>query len=173
MSAFCFLVILGFSLFPEVLYIIFYFSTFDVRLKLVYKIISYVPIFSFLFGYGYQSFEVITAPIAQQEIVKGLAISKLSTHDEYLTILLKSSIFGLCIFIWILFLLFIRSRKLSLKLPDAAGRNIFIAWHSVLLPLFLTLLSQENLRFWPIGISFWLISGSTLNFTINKTAERK
>ncbi len=158
-----FIIILIFKMLPAIADWIEYMGSFYVRLTLQNFMLERIDALSFIAGHGYQSWEIITEKYASEDIM-GYTVSALSTHNEYLTILLKSGIFGFLLFIGVLFIVYRRVHHLSIKVSDYRVRKIFASWYCVLGPLFLSLFVQETLRYWPVSVIFWMLSGSLLNF---------
>lgn len=157
------------SLFPELSEHLLYSRTAEVRFLYLETIINNVEIMGImgvLIGYGYQSTYVITSKYSSEDIIAGLSYEEMSTHNEYLTMMLKSGLFALILFCLILIAVAWNTYKVSKKHPNPAVRNIFTHWLCVLVPLLLSLFVMENLRYWPIAITFWMLAGSLLNYPL-------
>jgi hypothetical protein len=152
------------TLFPEIPGLVTNLDTGEERLAFSQMLLEDSSLSQIVVGHGYQNIEVYTRERAGESIIPGLAFETMSTHNEYLTMFLKAGGIGFVVFAWILFLIVKRAYKISSRSGNVLTRRIFGIWLCALIPLLVSMLVQENLRYWPIAVVFWMLAGSSMNF---------
>lgn len=140
------------------------------RFRFLLVVLRDVNLLTIITGSGSQSVETLLASHAHDQLIPGVTVGSLSTHDEFLNILVKSGLIGLVVFVTALVLVMLRSRQLaySTKSRDA---QLFRYWYAASWAVVVSLFAGEELHYWLVGALFWLMAGAMLNRTPAVAAE--
>jgi O-Antigen ligase len=141
-------------------------ETLTERFRIVADVFRYVNPLYFLVGSGSQSLETLLASHADVEIAPTVGLATLSAHDEFVNVLVKGGVVSLICFVAALVLVMLRTRQLA-RAADTFWRYWYASSWAVIASLF----TGEELRYWPVGIVFWLVAGASLNVALRRTSE--
>jgi lipopolysaccharide/colanic/teichoic acid biosynthesis glycosyltransferase len=117
---------------------------------------------TFLLGSGSQSVGTVLASHARDQLIPGETVGQiLSTHDEFLNVLIKSGIAALALFVSILVVVVARFRKLSFSHDDHTMR-LFRYWYPASLAVIASAFVGEQLHYWLVSALFWMMAGATI-----------
>jgi O-Antigen ligase len=119
---------------------------------------------SWVIGSGYQNTEIVFASHRYENVVPGLTFGQmLTTHDEYLTVLVKTGLVGLLMMLVMMVMIVRRAQRLS-RVDDRPTRIVQTAALVALLVILAASFAGEALHYWPLAATFWLVAGSAQNF---------
>jgi O-antigen ligase len=119
---------------------------------------------TWVIGSGYQNNQVVFASHLDEDVIPGLTLGKmLTTHDEYLTVLIKSGAIGLGLMLAAFIAIAWRYRGLS-RSSDADTRVLFVGCYATAIVILVASFAGEELHYWPLASTFWLLAGASLNF---------
>jgi lipopolysaccharide/colanic/teichoic acid biosynthesis glycosyltransferase len=115
-----------------------------------------------LAGSGSLNVETLLAGHANEQLIPGVTVGSLSTHDEFLTVLVKTGLIGLVLFVAILIVVVWRARVVA---KTAQGRTavFFRYWFAASCAVVASLFAGEELHYWLVSALFWLMAGATVH----------
>ena len=138
---------------------IFTLDTLNERLRFLILVIRDVNPLVLLFGSGSQNVETVMAAHASEILVPHVTVGSLSTHDEFLSTLIKTGIFGLIVYVAALGTAMWRSWRLAAA-GDAPSGRLFRYWFAASAGVMVSLFAGEELRYWLVSALFWLMAGA-------------
>jgi len=148
---------------PAVTEYLSYSDTGETRVLLTSILLQRLDVPALTIGTGYQTLPTVIAGQTKDISVGGYLLEELSTHDEYMTVLIKTGALGLLVFIAILIQNWLTSNRIARRSKYPVLRTAFLHWHCALVGLYGALLAGEYLRYWPITVVFWMMAGGALN----------
>lgn len=137
---------------------IFTLDTLTERLKFLILVVRDVNPLVLLFGSGSQNVETVMAAHSSEILVPHVTVGSLSTHDEFLSTLIKTGIFGLIVYVAALGTAMWRSWRLAAG--DASSGRLFRYWFAASAGVMVSLFAGEELRYWLVSALFWLMAGA-------------
>jgi O-antigen ligase len=142
---------------------VFTFGTLDERLRFMGVVFQKVNPLILLAGSGSQSVDTLLAPYAQLPLIPGVNVGDLTSHDEFLNVLVKSGLVGLLLLVIALAIVIVRSYRLS-KHADPRTATLFRYWVSASLAIIASLFASDELHYWLVGALFWMMAGAAVHF---------
>lgn len=142
---------------------IFTLSTLGERLSFLLVVLKDVNPLVLIFGSGSQSIETILAGHAHDVLLPGVTVGSLSTHDEFLNIMVKSGLIGLVLFLTVLVVVMLRSRDLARR-DSGRSQQLFKFWYAAGWSVIVSLFAGEELHYWLVAAPFWLMAGAAVNW---------
>jgi O-antigen ligase len=141
---------------------VFTMATLQERLLFVVAALHYVNPLVLVAGSGSQSVEMLLASHAHEQLIPGVTVSSLSTHDEFLEVLVKTGLIGLAIFVAALTLVLMRIRRVATSADDRTTR-VFRYWYAAGWAVIISLFAGEELHYWLVSALFWMMAGATVH----------
>jgi O-antigen ligase len=113
-------------------------------------------------GSGSQTVDTLVKPVAQMQLVPGIRVGDLTTHDEFLNVLVKHGVIGLVLLVAALTVIALRARRLTTS-ADPATARLFRYWYAAYLAIVLSLFSADGLHYWPVCAAFWMLAGAAVH----------
>lgn len=129
--------------------------TLGIRFLIVGSVLRYVNPLYLVFGSGSENLDALLAAHAQEQIVPGVALGDLTTHDEFLAVLIKGGVISLVLFVAAIVLIVLRSRRLA-----KTGSPLGIYWYAAVWAILASLFAGELLHYWPTAALFWMMAGA-------------
>lgn len=138
---------------------IFTLDTLTERLKFLILVVRDVNPLVLLFGSGSQNVETVMAAHSSEILIPHVTVGSLSTHDEFLSTLIKTGVFGLIVYVAALGTAMWRSWRLAAAGVASSGR-LFRYWFAASAGVMVSLFAGEELHYWLVGALFWLMAGA-------------
>ena len=138
---------------------IFTLDTLNERLQFLLLVIRDVNPLVLLFGSGSQNVETVMAAHAREILIPHVTVGSLSTHDEFLSTVIKSGIIGLIVYVAALGAVMWRAWRLS-GAGDPSTSRMFRFWFAAAAGVMVSLVAGEELRYWLVSAMFWLMAGA-------------
>jgi hypothetical protein len=129
--------------------------TLGIRFLIVGSVLRYVNPLYLLFGSGSENLDALLAAHAEEQIVPGVALGDLTTHDEFLAVLIKGGVISLILFVAAIVLIVLRSRRLA-----KTGSPLGVYWYAAVWAILASLFAGELLHYWPTAALFWMMAGA-------------
>jgi lipopolysaccharide/colanic/teichoic acid biosynthesis glycosyltransferase len=142
---------------------IFTLATLSERVSFLLVVLKDVNPLTLVFGSGSQSVETLLAGHAQDQLIPGVTVGSLSTHDEFLNTLVKTGLVGLAIFVAVLVFVMLRNWELT-RSKDTDGSRLFKFWYAAGWSVLVSLFAGEQFHYWLLGALFWLMAGASANW---------
>ncbi|HEY8839732.1 MAG TPA: O-antigen ligase family protein [Candidatus Dormibacteraeota bacterium] len=149
---------------------IFTLGTLDERLRFMAVVFQKVNPLMLLAGSGSQSVDTLLAPYAQLPLIPGVNVGDLTSHDEFLNVLVKSGLIGLLLLVIALITVIVRSHRLS-KHADSHTATLFRYWFAAGLAIIASLFASDELHYWLVGALFWMMAGAAVHMVRRTTAQ--
>jgi O-Antigen ligase len=141
---------------------IFTLATLDERLRFLAVVLQKVNPLMLLTGSGSQGVDTLLAPYAQLPLIPGVRVGDLTSHDEFLNVLVKSGLVGFVVFVIVLVIVTLRSRRLAMS-DNPAVATLFRFWYAAAIAIIASLFASDSLHYWLIGALFWLMAGAAVH----------
>ena len=141
---------------------IFQLNTFTERILFLVVVLRNVNPLALIAGSGSQTVETLLASHANEQLIPGVTVGSLSTHDEFLDVLVKTGVVGLMIFVATLALVLMRARRVAVSADDRTSR-LFRYWYAAGWAVIVSLFAGEELHYWLISALFWMMAGATIH----------
>ena len=103
------------------------------------------------------------AGYAHQKLPSGISVADLSSHDEFLNVLVKDGLIALVLLAIAIAIIVLRNRRLTRdKDPDVA--HLYRYWYAATWAIVITLFAGDYLHYWLVGAMFWAMSGGAVHF---------
>ncbi len=145
-------------------------GTLDERLRFTVVVFQKVNPLVLLAGSGSQAIDTLMAPYAKLPLIPGVNIGDLTTHDEFLNVLVKSGLVGLVLLVIALVIVIMRSYWIS-KHADLRIATLFRYWFAAGLAIIASLFASDELHYWLVGALFWLMAGAAVHMVARATAQ--
>jgi len=148
---------------------VFTLRTLGERFLILGSVLRYVNPLVLLFGSGSLNLDTLLASHAHDQLVPGVELGGLSTHNELLAVLVKGGLLSLVLLVAALVIVGNRVRNLA-RSGDALGRY----WYAAVWAIVASLFAGETLHYWPVASLFWVMAGAMARSlaVTEATAER-
>jgi len=148
------------SSFKEQIYTL---GTVAIRVQFLAVVLTRVNPLTLIIGSGSQSVETLMAGYAHQKLPSGISVADLSSHDEFLNVLVKDGLIALVLLVLAIAIIVLRNRRLTRdKDPDVA--HLYRYWYAATWAIVITLFAGDYLHYWLVGAMFWAMSGGAVHF---------
>jgi hypothetical protein len=136
-------------------------GTLAIRVQFLGAVATRVNPWTLVVGSGSQSVEALMAGYAHERLPSGMSIADLSSHDEFLNVLIKDGMIALIVLVIAIVVIVVRTRRLSRdSSPAVAG--LYRYWYATAWAITITLFAGDFLHYWLVGAMFWAMSGSAV-----------
>jgi O-antigen ligase len=141
---------------------VFTLGTLDERLRFMAVVFQKVNPMVLLAGSGSQAIDTLLAPYAQLPLIPGVRVGDLTSHDEFLNVLVKSGLVGLVLLVVALVIVIVRSHRLA-RHADPRIATLFRYWYAASLAIMASLFASDELHYWLVGALFWMMAGAAVH----------
>ena len=138
-------------------------GTLAIRVQFLAVVLTHVNPFILIIGSGSQSVETLMAGYAHQKLPSGISVADLSSHDEFLNVLVKDGLIALVLLAIAVVTIVLRNRRLT-RDPSPEVTQLYRYWYAATLAIVVTLFAGDYLHYWLVGAMFWAMSGGAVHY---------
>jgi hypothetical protein len=149
---------------------VFTLGTLDERFRFLVVVLQKVNPLMLLAGSGSQGIDTLLAPYAQLPLIPGVKVGDLTSHDEFLNVLVKNGLLGLVLLVVALVIVTRRSWRLATH-ADPEVATLFRYWYAAGVAIIASLFASDTLHYWLVGALFWMMAGAAVHH-LSRTDRR-